>query len=1310
MLGTCGSRPILTCLFTCAALGGWIHAEPRPRVEFLFNEGSGTTVANSGSLGSLADGLLNGPGFSEPALCIGNSLFFDGMDDFVRVPNPFNYGARLTIEAWVRPQSLDGQRVIWDDYGNPGVLLAISNGRVQFGISTANHPGGGISLTPQTTLAPGEWSHVAAVYDGTEMRVFINGVDTGESRSTGGEIIDNAENVDPAIGSDNVSTTALNFHGRIDDFRIYDRALGPEDLALGYFDGSPLSACQRLIRDELTLSAGGRMALTPGGQKMCMLANISANRGFFAVVDLDSGQSSSQIIEGGIPGGVVASPDGTGCWVSLNRGASAGENRVDFVNISGASGEPIVFEDSISLESQSINANGPKELAINSTGTKLFVAGRGASLVHIIDIASRTLLPQLQVGAAPWGIGVTPDDTRAYAATPSSLVCIDAENDSVGGANCQGAGIINLSVNPNSALTDIAISPCGTRAYIVFNTGDSCIFVVDIDPDSPTFNQELPPIPTTSTVLQALSAGRRNIFVAGRGTREVLVFDRATATQTHRLPVGDVPFDILVQPGDRAVAYISKRAQTWSLELSPGAWLSPDKDERKTDALADFGEPTDCPDPSRPDQPDPGIDEPLNFVRDGNRILVYRPARDLELLREILLLNPHPLDGRPQTILAIDPSQQAPADSGSGTILRWIKSILQGVPPTFRQAELRINGYDPSFRPSSAVIRTDFSDAMSLTGTIIARDEGSDGLTDHFDLEIPGMPDMQIGIDLLASSGDLDFARVAIPFPTNAEPTVDFLPLGDTNGDGMPDSPAFDFDGGRLPDPDLPLGPFLTGTPDPAVELTIHFAQFGDGEVGFTGSPAELDPKPAGSPINISSLISLFNLDPENPAQATVLLRGSDGTPLTVDLNGEEVEGEKEIQIPAGGLIELATDGRGPLISGYVVVRSDRAVAGVISFAGAVGIAGVGVSHVLAKGFVAPIETSDASGINTGLAITNLQERERTLALALSDPEGMLLATGDLLLPNLGHRALFVNEIDWVAEEGVDLNLSSFTGVVGTTEKDITATVIQTSPRELATQPVAPNYAKIRGGTVISPGSTGAAPLGVEPVLNQKIYFAQFGNGTASGFQVFSQILLINLTGNEATARVQIRDDNGNPLNVTLNGENLNGEKTLNLPAGGLRILRSDGMGDLISGSVRVCSDQALAGVVLFGGSAGTAGVGASATASQGLEAPVRNKRSEQLGSGIAVVNVEQQALLLQLRLCDAQNDLLATASIPVAASGHRALFLEEIDWVVSEGKELSLDDFSGILKIEAEGQIGGTVIETRPGVFATQPVVPSLF
>jgi len=214
-----------------------------PILELVFDEGSGTTAANSGSLGAAADGAISGATYSTSTpFGTGFSLSFDGDTDFVDIADAYDYGSTLTLEAWVKPDAVDGQRILFDDYGSPGVLLAISSGVLQFNLSTGTHPGLGTGIFAGS-ICPELWQHVAGTYDGAIMRAYVNGIEVG-TVETSGDIIDNGAFA-ARIGAESEIPSVLEFAGRMDDFRLFLDALAPEALA----GGSSLLLCGELTGD-----------------------------------------------------------------------------------------------------------------------------------------------------------------------------------------------------------------------------------------------------------------------------------------------------------------------------------------------------------------------------------------------------------------------------------------------------------------------------------------------------------------------------------------------------------------------------------------------------------------------------------------------------------------------------------------------------------------------------------------------------------------------------------------------------------------------------------------------------------------------------------------------------------------------------------------------------------------------------------------------------------------------------------------------------------------------------------------------------
>ena len=552
-------------------------------------------------------------------------------------------------------------------------------------------------------------------------------------------------------------------------------------------------------------------------------------------------------------------------------------------------------------------------------------------------------------------------------------------------------------------------------------------------------------------------------------------------------------------------------------------------------------------------------------------------------------------------------------------------------------------------------------------------DSDGDGIFDAIRGQGDGFPEVTVSLQRVDINGDGNADFISIPWSlaqlagVNRADSIEdpqvFVPLGDTDGDGIPDSPAPDFDNNNIPDLEFPRLPPLAGPGQPALH-SLHFAQFGEGE--------DL----------LFSQIILLSLDLEGEAKVSIILRDNDGNALQTDLNGDVVDGQLEATIPAGGLRTFSTDGAGPVVVGSVTVTSDRPIAGVILFGGSVGLAGVGSSPELGLGFLAPMESRLATQIQTGIAVMNLESKQITLVLRLLDANGQELASDQLVLPAFGHQASF---IDQLFEQ---LDLSDFAGVLRVETADrITATVIQTRPGEFVTMPVT----ALRGGS---------------PVLN----FAHFGEGDGL---VFGQFLILNMNEeDDGTARIGLGDDEGAPLTYDLNGTVFTGNgDPFSVSPQGLNILSTDGEGPLISGSGRLFATgdaRRYAGVLLFGGVVGLAGVGSSPPFSGGFVAPIETNLGNSVNTGVAIRNVNsRRSASLGFELYDTEGRLLArdkgTRTLP--RFGHLALFVDEIEWVAEDGVTLDFSSFQGTLRVTSDLSLAATVLQTRPGQFATMPV-----
>jgi hypothetical protein len=148
----------------------------------------------------------------------GKSLEFDGSNDRVTVrdSNSLDLTTRLTLETWVKFDTLPNNRIQTLIFKKRN-STSFNYGLFYFqGIAfqiRAN--GSNYTLEDDSNLQTGIWYHVAATYDGSRMRIFVNGQQTA-SRSASGSISTSSEHL--TLGYNTILGNALD--GTLDETRI----------------------------------------------------------------------------------------------------------------------------------------------------------------------------------------------------------------------------------------------------------------------------------------------------------------------------------------------------------------------------------------------------------------------------------------------------------------------------------------------------------------------------------------------------------------------------------------------------------------------------------------------------------------------------------------------------------------------------------------------------------------------------------------------------------------------------------------------------------------------------------------------------------------------------------------------------------------------------------------------------------------------------------------------------------------------------------------------------------------------------------
>ena len=210
------------------------------------DEISGTVAADSSGYGN--DGTVVG-GAPWISGYIDGALGLDGDDDYVDCGyDPiFDIANEMTVSAWVTIRSIPTQWVCAVSKGEYSWRISntSSDPRFHFGITiwSASNP----SVDGNTAVGLDEWHHVAGVYDGASLNLYVDGA-LDATRATTDPIGVNSANV--LIG-ENPEAAGRNWDGFIDDVRLYNRALSEAEI--GELIPTQLKATEPLPYDKSIL-------------------------------------------------------------------------------------------------------------------------------------------------------------------------------------------------------------------------------------------------------------------------------------------------------------------------------------------------------------------------------------------------------------------------------------------------------------------------------------------------------------------------------------------------------------------------------------------------------------------------------------------------------------------------------------------------------------------------------------------------------------------------------------------------------------------------------------------------------------------------------------------------------------------------------------------------------------------------------------------------------------------------------------------------------------------------------------------------
>ena len=153
-------------------------------------------------------------------------------------PSQFNFTNQLTLEAWVNPESFSTASpsfnfptIIDKDPAVFSLYFISASSRLTADL-------GASSITGSRIFSINNWYHVVLTYNGSQMRLYSNGILDGSPVSKTGNLARNNKILIVGSGWNGPTPNAFPFDGEIDEVAIYNRSLSAQEISEHYMRGA----------------------------------------------------------------------------------------------------------------------------------------------------------------------------------------------------------------------------------------------------------------------------------------------------------------------------------------------------------------------------------------------------------------------------------------------------------------------------------------------------------------------------------------------------------------------------------------------------------------------------------------------------------------------------------------------------------------------------------------------------------------------------------------------------------------------------------------------------------------------------------------------------------------------------------------------------------------------------------------------------------------------------------------------------------------------------------------------------------------
>lgn len=419
-------------------------ADPTLVAAYAFDEGQGATLGDGSERAN--DGAISGATWTASGKS-GGALSFDGINDTVAVPDSasLDLTTGMTVMAWVRPTDVGpAWRTVLLKEQAQGLAYSLYATEDRGRPSTYIVAGGDANADGTAALAPNAWTHLAATYDGSTLRLFVNGSEVS-ARARTGSIMTTTGAL--RIGGNNV--WGEYFAGLIDDLRVYNRALPATsvvaDMNTPVGPAQPVPPTLAVSPTSLSFSAVAGGA-EPAGQDVTV-TNTGGGSLSWTATDNQAWLEVSPA-SGSAPGTARVTARTSGLAAGTYTGAVT-------VSASGAQGTPkqipVTFTVAAAPPPPQLSTS-PSSLAFTATAGGANPATQsiavtntgGGSLSWTASAAATWLSASPATGSAPGTVTVSVNTAGLAPGTYTSLVQVT----STGTAGSPRATPVTLTVNP----------------------------------------------------------------------------------------------------------------------------------------------------------------------------------------------------------------------------------------------------------------------------------------------------------------------------------------------------------------------------------------------------------------------------------------------------------------------------------------------------------------------------------------------------------------------------------------------------------------------------------------------------------------------------------------------------------------------------------------------------------------------------------------------------------------------------------------------------------------------------------------------